>query len=150
MNKKLNKRKYPAVVYDGGEKDGKWYTGWEGDIRVEEDRDKYHWMPSQTHKIVDQHISRKLELRYNTYSRGRSAANIHLEDKDGHMYELSMSAFDTLLTATMRPSRETSDMYDVAMSTDMLDGSVWFRGFFVQVKQGQNYFIAPAKKDERD
>lgn len=147
MNKKLNKRKYPAVVYDGGDKDGKWYTGWEGDIRLEKDPDWY--LKWQTHKIQDGHVSRKLELRYNTYSRGRSAANIHLEDKDGHMYELSMSAFDQLLTATMRPVSETTDQYDISMETNLLDGSVWFRGYFVQVKQGQNYFIAPAKKDER-
>ena len=148
MNKKLNKRKYPAVVYDGGEKGGKWYTGWEGDIRIREepDDDKY-W---QLHKVVDQHICRQLELCYNTYSRGRSAANIHLEDKDGHKYELSMSAFDQLLTATMRPTSETTDQYDVVMITNLLDGSVWFRGSFIQVKQGQNYFIAPAKKDERN
>lgn len=147
MNKKLNKRKYPAVVYDGGDKDGKWYTGWEGDISLEGDPD--HYRKYQTHKIQDGHVSRRLELRYNTYSRGRSAANIHLEDKDGHMYELSMSAFDQLLTATMRPASETTDQYDISMETNLLDGSVWFRGYFVQVKQGQNYFIAPAKKDER-
>lgn len=152
---KMGKRKYPAV-YD---KHGKWFTGYEGDIYTgeipENLKGNSYWEDRYGYIKNDDHVTRKLELKYVRYSRGRSAANIILQDKEGKHYALSMSGFDILIKLTQwsRASLreegyvtpEGEDKFDITCYRDMASGGEWYSGTFCQTKQGQNYFIEPCE-----
>lgn len=129
----VGKRKYPALIERTS---GKWYTGYEHDWNLGETVDK-----------LDTHEIRKLELQYAGYSRGRSAANIMMKDKEGFEYRMSMSGFDLLITLTDAPAEELREHqdYDIERKTSMTGKGVWYCGSFCQTKQGQNYFIEPAE-----
>ena len=122
----LNKRKYPSVIYQST---GKWFTGYMGDYvtQVSTQEWKNNRYPLCTES--NDHVTNKLSLKYRSYSRGRSAANIIMEDLDGDTYLMSMSSFHDMMCAF-----NNSEVY--------LENDHWFVGDFMQVKQGQNYFIA--------
>lgn len=151
---KILKRKYPAVY----NREGKWFTGWEGDAissPIPEDRKgDLYWEKRHGYVRSENHTSENLVLQYHGYSRGRSAANIELVDKEGFVYYMSMSGFDLLMRITDSPRSEQRekgwlsrpvDKYDIARETNLNGGGVWFRGTFCQTKQGQNYFIEPCE-----
>lgn len=127
--KKLNKRKYPAVVVKDS---GKWFTGYYGEYLTEPSENEYFNRMYPLCEESDTHITSELSVKYKTYSRGRSAANIILEDSEGYEYMLSMSSFDKLMKAANDPHN----------SVVTLNSNGWFIGEFMQVKQGSNYFIS--------
>jgi hypothetical protein len=144
--KKLKKRKYPAVDHTnhneiGTVADGKWYTGWQGDIRAAGDG----WDEDEAyHVLSSDHEVRKLRVRYCGYARGRSAAEIIVEDEQGFRYSMSMSGFDILMITANRPPRETRDKFEIFTERNLTGDGTWWVGNFIQTKQGQNYFIALA------
>lgn len=151
---KIGKRKYPAV-YD---RNGKWFTGWEGDVHTgpvpEHVVGNPYWEDKFGFIKSDDHVAAKLELQYVRYSRGRSAANIIMQDIYGNTYAMSLSGFDILMKLTHWPrlklrkegyvgSLDSQDKYDISSCRNG-DGE-WFEGTFCQTKQGQNYFIEPCE-----
>lgn len=129
---KIGKRNYPAVTYLDT---GKWFTGYVGDIE------------HPKHIEYDTHIEKELCLRYSSYLRGMSAANIILEDEDGFNYLMSMSGFNllmSLVTHSKASLREAELVgYNMDLESSLCGNGVWFTGTFCQTKQGQNYFIEP-------
>lgn len=152
---KIGKRKYPAIFHDNG----KWYTGYEEYASPEPCPDHLkdnEWLSRYySWKSSDVHEARVLELQYSGYSRGRSAANIHLVDREGFEYIMSMSGFDLLMKITCSSrerlreqgmiSYEKGELFDISIVTDMGGRGKWFRGNFCQTKQGKNYFIEPCE-----
>lgn len=126
---KLNKRKYPAVVHKDN---GKWFTGYCEEYIVKSDLDDWRVGRYPICEESDEHITKTLSVKYKTYERGRSAANIVLEDNEGFPYSLSMSSFDKLMTASNDPNNQAVT----------LNANGWFIGEFMQIKQGSNYFIS--------
>lgn len=160
--KNISKRKWPAT-YDT--KTGKWYTGYDGHIvtvptyeyvkdkngelipelyvndrGITFTRMKQVLSDKPRHFQTEKHEIRKLTVRYSHYTRGRSAANFILIDKDDYSYETSLSGFDDLLTAIFSGLVRS----DRCVYTDW-DGqtkeTTWFTANFVQAKQGGNIFI---------
>lgn len=120
---KLNKRKWDAVVCIDN---GKWFTGWDGDIATKP-RNTYRGEQPALHKMSDIHEIRQLKVKLLGTSRGRSSAIFLFEDKDGYTYNVSMSGGEKLLKAYFADKIEREGEYLVAD--------------FVQTKQGANYFI---------
>lgn len=126
---KLNKRKYPAVV----EKDsGKWFTGYCGHYRTASSDNEWFNNRHPLYEESSEHTTKTLSVKYKTYERSRSAANIVLEDVDGYTYSLSMSSFDKLMLAINDPDNDLVK----------LNANGWFIGEFMQIKQGTSYFIS--------
>lgn len=134
--KKLSKRNYPSLTLVSN---GKWYTGYSEQYDL---KDKCFFS--------DDHEVRLLRLQYNGFTRGRSAANIIMVDREGFKYMMSLSAFDLLMQVTdmsvQRQKEEGSyDKYDISRLTGLNGQGVSYEGMYCQIKQGQNYFIQPAK-----
>lgn len=135
---RIGKRNYPALVM---KETGKFYTGYQGD--------SYCCPQGEVIKVSD-HKSVNLCLQYLTYSRGRSAANVEMVDKEGFVYTMSMSGFDLMMQLMDHPSsvlREKGirDSFNIGRQTNLNGGGVWYTGTFCQTKQGQNYFIEPCE-----
>lgn len=124
--KSLNKRKYPCVT-----KEGKWFTGYEGEVVTQEYCDKRYNEEVPTWYTLcvesDIHETKVLRLKPSHTRRGRSAANIVCVDEDEYEYLMSMKSIDNFLQAL------------VSGKIVIKDGV--FEAEFCQVKQGQNYFI---------
>lgn len=120
--KSMSKRKYPAVTT----KEGKWYTGYEGDYKTETDNTQWSgWGVLCT--TSDTHETKMLKLQPSHTSRGRSAANIVCKDEQGFQYLMSMKSIDNFLHALV--------------SGKIVIENGYFEAEWCQVKQGQNYFI---------
>lgn len=132
----MKKRNYPSLTMVSN---GKWYTGYSEQYDL---KDKCFFS--------DDHEVRKLKLQYKGFTRGRSAANIIMADDEGFEYAMSLSAFDLLIQvvdfSVKRQKEEGSyDNYDISRLTGLNGQGVSYEGMFCQAKQGQNYFIQPAK-----
>src|SRR6056300_1451877 len=120
---KLNKRKYKAVI----EKlTGKWFTGYSEEYLTEGSDNDYWNRRYPLCQESNEHVTMELSLKYSTYERGRSAATIVMVDQEGYRYELTLSSFDKLMTASNDPFNETVS----------LNANGWFIGTFMQMKQG--------------
>lgn len=123
--KSMSKRKYPAVTT----KEGKWYTGYEGEYATQEYLDKGGRTYYRTNLCTesDIHETKILKLQPSHTSRGRSAANIVCKDEQGFEYLMSMKSIDNFLHALVGGCIIIQNGY--------------FEAEWCQVKQGQNYFI---------
>lgn len=125
--KSISKRKYPCVT----NKDGKWFTGYEGDYTTQELIDKHYPDGRPYHRFVceegSDHTTKILTLQPSHTQRGRSAANIVCKDEDDYQYLMSMKSIDNLLKQLV--------------SGKIVIENGFFEAEFCQVKQGQNYFI---------
>lgn len=160
--KAIKKRKWPAT-YDF--ETGNWYTGYDGSIQIvptwqyvkdtdgnyiKEEytdalgntriRSKVELSKNPKHVQKEVHEIRELTLRYDRYTRGRSAANFILVDEMGYSYETSCSGFDEFLTAIF-----SGDVYGeeggYADKSGKIQKTTWFTAEFIQAKQGANIFI---------
>lgn len=126
---KLKKRKYKAVIEKAC---GKWFTGYAEHYLTELSDNVYHNERFPLCEESDNHVTRKLSVKYLTYERGRSAANIIMVDADNYRYSLSMSSFHKLMSGANDPINQS-----ISLNTNG-----WFIGEFMQIKQGSTYFIA--------
>jgi len=126
---KLKKRKFKAVVE---KESGKWYTGYVEHYLTSLSDNQYYNERYPLCIESDNHVVTNLSLKYSTYERGRSAANIVMVEADGYTYNLSMSSFDKLMLGANDPDNKNISLNDEG----------WFIGEFMQIKQGSTYFIA--------
>lgn len=128
--KSISKRKYPCVK----NKDGKWFTGYQGEYVTKDYIEKYYPdLPEMfdhfrtVREETNLHKTKILKVQPLNTQRGRSAANIVFKDEDDFEYLLSMKSVDNLLKALTSGKIDIKDGYVLAE--------------FCQFKQGQNYFI---------
>lgn len=123
---KLYKRKW-----DGLEtiKEGKWFTGYDGDVTIIKDGAEHPHLQWCTPCGKVDHYTKTLTLRPVCTSRGRSSAVMVWEDKDGFQYNMSLSGGFKLLQMIVNNKVEL----------DLDKGYV--TQVFTQTKQGANYFI---------
>lgn len=135
---KINKDRKYFAVYD--KKSGKFYTGWDGSIVSEPYilRGVEHDAREVLEKV---HSPQCLEIQYCGYGKGRSAANLYFEDRDGYQYEMGMKGFDLLMRLMNRPSSEIEEKYDIKHKRNTPEDGSWITGTFCQTKQGAQYFI---------
>lgn len=120
---KLSKRKYPAL-----EVDGKWFTGWTGEIGD---------------AVEAEHVTRKMRLQFLTTEKGMSSATAIFRDKEGFRYTVSFGGLELIIKLLHWPRSEWHQQYDIEEIRDR--NGTWIEGTFMQVKKGQNYFIEPAE-----
>lgn len=151
--KKLSKRKYPglAVINTGG----KWFTGWEGDAFTKEkeisfstryphaDMDHIFSRGAAERVEVIEHEAKKLRLQFSFTGKGRSSAVAVFKDVDGFEYSLTLFTLEKILQL-LHWKRDPNTKYDIS-ETRIQGSGTWIEGTFMQVKKGQNYFIAPAE-----
>ena len=120
--KSISKRKYYAYWTN---EEGKWYTGYDGDIStcVEEDCQRGFKICTES----SEHITQVLTLTPSHTVRGRSAANIVFKDEQGFEYLMSVKGVATFLKGVVED--------------EVLIENGYFAAEFCQVKQGSNFFI---------
>jgi hypothetical protein len=123
-NLKLDKRSWLGYITV---KEGKWFTGYSGDIL--ENKPEHWYSPQCKFCIPVTHEVRELTLKPVTTQRGRSSAVAIWEDKEGFKYDISFSGTFKMLQTIMNDSDEF----------EVIDGFITAK--FVQTKQGANYFI---------
>ena len=111
IEKQLKKRGWKPVITE----EGKLFTGWDGVRHYDE------MVSDEPHKIW------VLEIRPVTFSRGRSAADIIFEDRDGFKYDMKIGGAVKLLRKMCLGEIELNDGY---LKTEI-----------VQVKKGANVAI---------
>jgi len=110
LEKLLAKRKWKPAI-----KDGKLFTGWDGVSSYQD------LLVDEPHKVWE------LELRPTTYARGRSAADIIFEDREGVSYHMKLSSAMELIKA----------LFDE--KCELVDGFMFAK--VIQVKKGANVAI---------
>lgn len=110
--KQLKKRGWkPSITSEG-----KLYTGWDGVRNYDE------MLSDEPHKIWE------LELRPVSFSRGRSAADVIFEDREGTRYDMKLSSAMILIIALFEGEK-----------VSIVDGYGLVK--VVQVKKGANVAI---------
>ena len=111
LSRQLAKRGWkPSIT-----KEGKLFTGWDGE------RCYNDMLVDEPHKIWE------LELKPVTYSRGRSAADIIFEDRDGTQYAMKLSSGMALIKALFEEKVHLENGFMLAK--------------VIQVKKGANVAI---------